>query len=241
VLPALERWALRESAVHRLDPRTKILGTAAFLVSVALGPVRPWFVPGVHLLWILALGTAARLPLAGLLARGAVVLPFVGGAAAINYLWGDPSRAVDLLVRAYLSACAAALLLAVTPFPRLMAGLGGLGLPRFFTMVLHLLYRYLHVLGREARALVQARRCRAPFAKRRALRAAAAGSVASLFARTASRAERIHRAMLARGYEGGFPSLRRVRWRAAEWFYLAAAGALFAALQFAGRMQGAAG
>jgi energy-coupling factor transporter transmembrane protein EcfT len=48
---------------------------------------------------------------------------------------------------------------------------------------------------------------------------AAAGAIAVLFARSYSRAEEIHRAMLARGFAGRFQTLGTLRFQASDgWF-----------------------
>jgi cobalt/nickel transport system permease protein len=79
----------------------------------------------------------------------------------------------------------------------------------------------------------RASRCRAPQGRRRPLFEAAAGAVAVLFARSYGRAERIHQAMLARGFQGHFELLEAPRTRLRDWAFLALSLGLLALLQTA--------
>ena len=54
----------------------------------------------------------------------------------------------------------------------------------------------------------------------------------TLFLRTVERAERIYGAMLARGFRGEVPSMRREALRPADAFFLLAAGGFFALCRF---------
>jgi len=141
---------------------------------------------------------------------GAAVLPFAFCFAVASALAGDSAHAVRLLIRAYLSAFAALLLIATTPMPDLIAGLEWLRVPRFLLQVMQFLYRYLMVLMEEATAMRQAGSARGgSLGKLRFRQAAAAAGV--LFARSYARAEAIHRAMLSRGFEGRLPARIRAR------------------------------
>jgi cobalt/nickel transport system permease protein len=64
------------------------------------------------------------------------------------------------------------------------------------------IYRYLLLIGEQARRMAMAAKARG--AKRSF--SAVAGAIGVLFARSYDRAEAVHRAMLARGYKGLLPS-----------------------------------
>ncbi len=127
-------------------------------------------------------------------------------------------RAEALVVKSYLSACAVLLLAGTTPLPTLVLGLESLGVPRFLTMVVQFLYRYLFVISEEAQNMRVAAASRGAtlrtFAGHAARFRAAAGALAVLFARSYARAGDIHRAMLARGFNGRFhlTITRRFTW-----------------------------
>jgi cobalt/nickel transport system permease protein len=103
--------------------------------------------------------------------------------------------------------------------------------PRFFCKILHFVYRYLCLLFAQAHNLRRASRCRAPRRRRRSLFEAAAGAVAVLFARSYGRAERIHHAMLARGFQGHFELLETPAVGPRDWVILGAALGFLALVQ----------
>jgi cobalt/nickel transport system permease protein len=102
--------------------------------------------------------------------------------------------------------------------PELLGGLESLGAPRFLVMVVQFLYRYLFVISEQAQhmRLAAASRgsARSSQGWRNRLRAAS-GAISVLFARSYSRAEGIHQAMLARGFQGHLRTLSPARfgWR----------------------------
>ncbi len=223
----LDQWSRRESFLHRRDPRAKILALAAFLVAVATTYGSFGVRAAAYFALLVAALLCARLPVAGALARAAVVLPFSLAFAAVTALAGDNSRAVMLVVKSYLSAAGVLLLVSTTPLPELLRGMERLGAPPFLVMVAQFLYRYLFVISEEAQNMRVAGASRGATLRSLAGRAArfraAAGALAVLFARSYARAGGIHRAMLARGFEGRFrlTSTRRFGWPDAA-FLLAA-------------------
>jgi len=216
----LDQWSRRDSFLHRRDPRAKIIALAVFLVAVATthggfgARAAAYFaVLVVALAW-------ARLPVAGALGRAAVVLPFSLAFAAVTALAGDSSRAVMLVVKSYLSAAGVLLLVSTTPIAELLRGLERLGAPPFLVMVAQFLYRYLFVITDEARNMRVAGAARGGTLRSARFRAAA-GALAVLFARSYARAGEIHRAMLARGFDGRFRllSTRHFGWRDAGFLF----------------------
>ncbi len=226
----LDQWSRRSSALHRLEARAKTAACLGIILSLMLSRYPVGLALGSHLLLVLALVVAARLPLGGLLARAAVVLPFAGTVAAFNLLGGDRELAWSVAGKSFVSACAVLLLLGTTSLAALLRGLESMGVPRFFLMVVQFLYRYLFVLSEQAQHMRQARRCRAPHPARQPLFRSAAGALAVLFARSHARAERIHRAMLARGFQGHFILLDSPALGRADLVFLMTLAAALAAL-----------
>jgi cobalt/nickel transport system permease protein len=202
----LERWSRAHSVLHARDPRAKILLLLAFLIAVATTP-RISLASVLCYACVLLVGISlGRLPAGAILARAAVVLPFSATFALLSILAGDRERALALLVKSYFSALAVLLLAAVTPLPKLLRGLESLGAPRILTLVVQFLYRYLFVISEQAQHMRLAALCRGLGSRARGRGRmgfqAAAGAVAVLFARSYARAQGIHRAMLARGFQG---------------------------------------
>ena len=224
----LERWSRGASLLHARDPRVKIVATLAFLIAVATTPsVGPAIAVG-YALVVLAGALLARLPLTGLLLRAAVVLPFTGTFALVSLLAGDSERALALLLKSYLSAMAVLLLVGTTPMPRLLHGLEKLGTPRMLVLVVQFLYRYLFLISEQGQHMRLAAQCRggASQQRRRSVFRAAVGALAVLFGKSYERAEGVHRAMLARGFNQRLVLLSGLKLNAADIMFLIVAAAL---------------
>jgi cobalt/nickel transport system permease protein len=155
------------------------------------------------------------------------VLPFAGAFALFSLFAGDAGRAASLVTKSYLSAAAVLLLAGTTPLPRLVRGLESLGVPRFVTLVIQFLYRYLFVISEQAQHMRLAALARG--GRSRLLHASSA--VATLFGRSYARAEGIHGAMLARGFRGRMEVLEQARLVPADVFFLVGGMAAAVALR----------
>lgn len=210
----IERWARGNSFLHRLHPTAKIICALILLISISSLQRNAFLSCGVYLGLLLCLALFAAIPLGELIVSAAAILPFAGSFALITLIAGQREQAILLILRSYLSSITALLLIGTTPMPALISGLEILRLPRFLLLVMQFLYRYLVVLFEEAAAIRDAGASRG--GTLRALQLRQAGAAAGvLFARSYQRANAIHQAMLARGFEGSIPSLSRVhfgRW-----------------------------
>lgn len=220
----LDRLAAQDSAVHRLDPRAKILTTIVFLVAVVsfdkyeIAALLPFA------LYPVTLAALGRMPLGYLARRVLAVAPFAVLVGIANPFFdrevalrlgslevtGGWVSFTSILVRFCLTISTAFVLIATTSFAGLCFGLQKLGVPRVFTVQLLLLYRYLFVLGEEAVRLVRARALRSFGHRGQGVRVY--GSlVGHMLLRTLDRAQRIHLAMLCRGFTGELRLLRPLR------------------------------
>jgi cobalt/nickel transport system permease protein len=186
-----------------MSPAARIGVTVAGVTVVALWPPAWWPWQSVPATTLLLLSARFRLPLIPVLRRALLVWGLVG-LISLGMLgqphW--PLRAGNLLLKATLSLWALSLLVHVTPLPELVAGLRRLGVPAIWTGSLAFWGRYYAVLAEEWRRLQLARRSRT-FTRDRAFRfRALANALGLLFIRACERAEKVHRAMLARGYRG---------------------------------------
>jgi cobalt/nickel transport system permease protein len=240
----LDLLAAGETALHRLDARAKVPVALVFIACVmsfgryAVTPLLPYFVfPMISI-------AAARLPAMFLLRKIALVLPIALVIGLPNALFdhqvlmqlgefrvtGGWISMLSILLRALLAAATALTLVAVTGFPAICGALERMGVPRPLTVQLLLVYRYLSLLGEEALRMTVARDQRSDG---RPLSIRACGSlVGRLLLRTWDRAERIHLAMCARGFNGEFPGggTSRMGWR--ELAYLVGWCGLFLLLRF---------
>jgi cobalt/nickel transport system permease protein len=154
----------------------------------------------------------AEIPLAYLVRRILLVLPLILLIAlAVPLSRGMRSGwdlAAQIAVRAVVSFLAALWLVNTTPFERLLIGLRELGMPRVFVAMLAFTYRYLYVVFDELARMRTAQRARTFGARRPwAIWKSTAGLVAVLIIRSLNRAERVHNAMLARGWRGDVHTL----------------------------------
>ena len=96
-----------------------------------------------------------------------------------------------------------------------------------------LMQRYAALLFDEWRSMARAARSRAPkrmFGDIRLL----GGQIATLFVRSWDRSERVHAAMLSRGFTGELPILAAPRWRVSDSVFVVLMTASFAAARWAG-------
>lgn len=226
----IERWSRGNSFVHRRHAAAKVIATLVLLVSISTVTEHTALICALYLALLAGAASAARLPLPAILLRAAVVLPFALTFALISVIAGEPARAAMLLVRGYLSAFTALLLIATTPMPDLIAGLELLRLPAFLLQVMQFLYRYLTVLIGEAISMRQASLVRAGSIRILRFRQAS-GAAGVLFARSWARARAIHRAMISRGFEGRMPAIAHRPFGGADAGFAAGATLLITALR----------
>jgi len=103
-------------------------------------------------------------------------------------------------------------------------------MPTAFAVQLIFLYRYIFVLTEEGGRASRARELRS-FGKKGLGMSSYGSLVGTLLLRTWMRAERIHMAMLARGFTGAFQTRQQFRFGAAELLYLLGWSALFVTLR----------
>jgi cobalt/nickel transport system permease protein len=226
------------SLIHRLDPRAKLIGlTGVTLVAVST-PLRAWPAWIACALALAAVALVAHVSPRILWTRTRVVLPLVlfvaifvpfvrkgGEMIALGPLTlSEAGLATFAAVsaKAILGTLSAVLLGATTSFPDVLHALERLKAPRLLVLIAAFMYRYLFVIVDEVRRMRAALAARG-YAPRHALQVAAIGRVATaLFLRTYERAERVHLAMLARGWRQTMPRLDVLAYRRADALFLAA-------------------
>jgi cobalt/nickel transport system permease protein len=212
---ALDRQADEgESPLHRLDPRAKLVATVVYVVGVVVTPPGSWRVLAAEgLALAFAVGLSGVPPL-GLIRRWLGFILLVGFLAAM-VAPGHPDRqrlgvvavALAIVAKNSLAFLAMMVLVHVTPFRTLLAAMGRLGLPPLIVSTLQFMERQIHILGDELRRMVQARRSRTFRRSGRLDFGLLTGLIGMLFLRSFERGERVHAAMLARGWDGTVRSL----------------------------------
>ncbi len=185
----------------------------SFILSIALlrNPLLIQLMVAFAFLFAAAL--SCRLPLRRLAVRSLLIVPFIGPFSIILFASGDHQRAWAVLSKSYLSASAVLLLVATTPFSKLLSAARWLRIPGALVEITQLIHRYFFVLASQAAQMRTAFHSRNGSVGMRAF-LASAGTVAILFGRAYNRAFFIHQAMLARGFNGTLPqeSFAPLRW-----------------------------
>jgi cobalt/nickel transport system permease protein len=240
----LDTLAARDTALHRLDPRAKLLTAMFFVLAVVsfgkyeISALLPYVV------FPLFLALAGGIPPAFLARKLLIVSPFILFVGIFNPLIdreillhlgsvgisGGWVSFASITLRATLTLSVVMLLLAVTGLNGIAAAMEKLGVPKIFTMQLLFLYRYIFVLTEEALRLTRARSLRTFGGQGGGFRPYAS-LLGHLLLRTLDRAERIHQAMLSRGFDGEMRIRRPLRFGARELWFTLGWTLLFAALR----------
>ena len=211
------------SPVHALPPHVKLVASFATVVTVAVAPPRAVPVFAVAALALVVVARISRVPLGFVLVRLAVVLPFLIVAALVPFVASGPRTEVlgvpvsaegavagfGIAARAVLGAATSILLVATTEVPRLLRGLERLRMPPVLTQIAAFMVRYLEVVAGELGRMRTAMTARGHDPRWLWQARPVAAAAGSLFVRSYERGERVHAAMLARGYAGAMPELQQ--------------------------------
>lgn len=229
----LDQYSDRNSLIHRLDPRTKLLTSLLFILAVVLTPPGRWPVFVFYFLLVAALLLLSRVPLLYVLKRSLVIMPFVvliavfipffreGEVAGSYNIWLWQLSVTynglqvfwNILAKAWLSILSLILLTSTTRFSHLLRGMEKLRLPRVMTMIMSFMYRYIFVLVDEVMRMKQARDSR-NFGGGRLRQLRTIGNmIGTLFIRSYERGERVYAAMMARGFDGQTRTLESLSFR----------------------------
>jgi cobalt/nickel transport system permease protein len=220
----LDRLSYKNTFVHRLDPRVKLIVTLLFLLTVISFPKYEVVALFPLFLYPVLLMTLGEIPLLFILKKVVLVSPFAIFVGIFNPLL-DAGQVVllqeltisagwlsffSILVKFLLTVSTALLLVATTSFPGVCHALRQLGVPSLFVSQLLFLYRYIFVLMEETMRIVRARDMRSYGRRGTGIRIFVR-LVGILFIRTIERAERVYYAMLSRGFQGDMPTLKHFR------------------------------
>lgn len=230
----LDLLAFGDTGLHRLDARAKVIVTALFVMLVIshdryeLAALFPFFI------FPAAMIAAGNLPFTYIVRKILLLCPFVIVVGIFNPLIdrailfhlgplaisGGWLSFFSIIIRSILTVGSAFILLALTGFPGVCRALEQLGMPRPFAVQLLFLYRYIFVLTEEGGRAARARKLRS--CGKKGMGIGSFGTlIGHLLLRTWQRAERVHIAMLSRGFDGNFHSSRQTSFGRQELFYVA--------------------
>ncbi|MFE5963637.1 cobalt ECF transporter T component CbiQ [Streptomyces sp. NPDC056463] len=224
------------SPVHGLPPHTKLAAVLAFVVVVVSTPREAVSAFGGYAVLLGGVAAYARIPAGFVLRRLLIEIPFVafaflmpfvvpgeqteilGISVSVPGLWG----AWNVLAKGTLGVAASVLLAATTVLRELLLGLQRLKLPPLLVQIASFMIRYGDVITGEMRRMSVARRSRGFEAKGVRQWGVLAKSAGALFIRSYERGERVHLAMVSRGYAGSMPVIDEVAATRTQWARAAA-------------------
>jgi cobalt/nickel transport system permease protein len=207
------------SVVHRTPAHLKVLALLGFMIVVVATP-RDWYAAfGVYLAVLVGVIAVSRVPPTYLLKRTVVEVPFVFFAVLLPFVATGPETEVlgvtvsqhgleagiALLIKGTLGVLASLTLAATTEPNELLLGLERLHLPQQLVQIMSFMVRYLDVVTGEMQRMRIARESRGFTARNPKHWPVLARSAGALFIRSYERGERVHLAMLSRGYSGRMP------------------------------------
>ncbi|ALG07113.1 cobalt ECF transporter T component CbiQ [Kibdelosporangium phytohabitans] len=231
-----------DSAVHRVAPQIKIVAALAMVLCVVATPRSEFGAFAAYLVVLVAIWSVARVPVRWFAARAvievpfvvlAVLLPFVGGGPRTDFL-GLPVSVEgslagwNILVKGTLGVLVSLTMAATTSQRDLIAGLQRLRVPSLFVTIATLMVRYVEVIVEEARRMRIARISRGHDPRFLWQLGATARGIGTLFIRSYERGERVHIAMVSRGWSGVLPDANQERPAIGVWVAGLVPAAIFA-------------
>ena len=246
----IDKFAYQDTPVHRLDSRVKfivVLIFTAFVISIprtslgvlmcyAVGPFAMLVIGKVPLrftfkqvllvspfIWVLALSCP-------LYDKAPITVAFGPFLLETSEGW---MRCFSIIGKFIVTMMALIALVSTTRFSELLIGLQKLGVPRLLVIQLGFLYRYIFVLIDRVHHILRARAGRRlqNLGFKNELKIGAS-MVGSLLIRSIETAEQINIAMQARGFDGNWRTLSKLRIRRADLLFFFASAVLIVVVHF---------
>lgn len=229
----IDRLSYRDTIIHRLDARVKVIATMCFIIAVISYPKYEVLRLSPFFLFPVLLITLSDTPFLFILKKIIIVSPFAVFIGIFNPLFDPKTVALSdgiyiskgwvsflsIILKFTLTISAALLLIATTSFAGVCNALNKLGVPEIFTLQLLFLYRYIFVLMEEGMRIVRARDLRS-FNGRGSGIKVFVSLIGVLFIRTVERANRIYKAMLSRGFNGKIKVIKKSSFGIADIIFL---------------------
>ena len=210
----------------------KITAILAFVLVVVSTPIQAWKSFVAFLGLVLVTSLLAKIPF-GILARRslieipfvffALLMPFFGNGETIEigpltlYKAGLIAGA-SIIAKGTLGVLMAVILSTTTTAREILRGLERLKLPAIMVQIASFMLRYVNVISDEMERMKIARESRGFIATGIKHWKILATSAAALFIRSYERGERVHLAMLARGFTGSLPHTEAKKVDPTMWF-----------------------
>ncbi len=204
------------SVVHRAPAHLKLVVLLGFVLVVVATP-REWYAAyPAYLAVVVTVILLARVPLLYVVRRMVVEVPFVVFAVLIPFVATGPRTEVlgltvsepgllaawGLLAKGSLGVMSSLTLAATTEPSDVLAGLRRLRMPELLVQIMSFMIRYLDVVTADLGRMLVAMRSRGVEPRSPRNWPVLARTLGALFIRSYERGERVHLAMLSRGYDG---------------------------------------
>jgi len=213
----------RHSVVHSAPAHLKILAGLLFIIVGVATSISNW---QAFIAYFVLIGSAlaiAKLPVRKILSRATVEIPFVlfaflmpffGTGEKFDFFGLSLYREGLLAGAAIIAKGTLGLLVAITlsgstKARDIIGGLERLRLPALMVQIATFMLRYVNVVSDEMERMKVARMSRGFEARGIADWKILAQAAGALFIRSYERGERVHLAMLSRGYSGNMPAMER--------------------------------
>ena len=204
---------------HLLPSHLKILAVLAFISVSVSTPITRWPAFIAFFLLLVATAFASKIPLLLLFKRALIEIPFIFFAilmpffgtgekfeiAGIELYREGLLAGTSIVVKGTLGVLAAVILSTTTTAREILRGLERLKLPAVMVQIASFMLRYVNVISDEMERMKIARQSRGFDATGVKHWKVIATSAAALFIRSYERGERVHLAMLSRGFDGELP------------------------------------
>lgn len=228
----LDKYSGRDSIIHRLDARIKLVCFLLAVIAVVSEPRGDMSAFPFYYVFIFALAAAGRIPFDFIFKRCLIASPFIimaAGVLPLSYVLSPEAapmsmelwlyQPLSILLKAYAAIILLTLLTSTEKFHRLLKGLRILKFPPVLGIMSALMYRYIFILNDERLRTNRARAARMS-GKARISRFKIYGHQAALiFLRGKKRAQDVYNAMLARGFTGEFPEYSALRIQSRDFIF----------------------
>lgn len=228
------------SVIHGLPAHAKLIALLVFVAAVVATPREQIWAFAVYAVLLLLAMAASGVPAAYLLRRMVIEVPFAIFALLMPVIATGPRVQVGplrlseaglwgawaLLAKGTLGVGASVLLGASTEPREIVRALDALRVPQPLVQIAAFMFRYLEVVLAELERMRVARESRGFQARSVRQWPVLAATMGALFIRSYERGERVHLAMLSRGYTGRMPFAEALSASRAQWLTALALPAL---------------
>jgi cobalt/nickel transport system permease protein len=204
---------------HSLPSHLKIIAVLLFVLVVVSTPITYWPAFVIFLALVIAAATAGKISIFTLSKRALIEVPFIFFAVLMPF-FGTGERfelgpfnlyregllaGFSIVAKGTLGVLSAVILSTTTTAREILRGLERLRLPTIMVQIASFMLRYVNVISDEMERMKIARQSRGFDATGVKHWKVIATSAAALFIRSYERGERVHLAMLSRGFDGELP------------------------------------